>query len=61
MGLELFGLDASAKSIWFGSVALMVVEIGLITLPMGMNLFIVLTIILYTGLSAGFFVPHGRQ
>ena len=41
MGLELFGLDASAKSIWFGIVALMVVEIGLITPPMGMNLFIV--------------------
>lgn len=41
MGLELFGLEASAKSIWFGIVALMVVEIGLITPPMGMNLFIV--------------------
>lgn len=39
--LDLFGLDAAAKSIWFGIVALMVVEIGLITPPMGMNLFIV--------------------
>lgn len=39
--LDLFGLDATAKSIWFGIVALMVVEIGLITPPMGMNLFIV--------------------
>ncbi|MCS2607839.1 TRAP transporter large permease [Halomonas dongshanensis] len=41
MGLELFGLTGAEKSIWFGIVALMVVEIGLITPPMGMNLFIV--------------------
>lgn len=41
MGLELFGLDPSEKSIWFGILALMIVEIGLITPPMGMNLFIV--------------------
>nr|WP_262927364.1 TRAP transporter large permease subunit [Phytohalomonas tamaricis] len=39
--LDLFGLDATDKSIWFGIVALMAVEIGLITPPMGMNLFIV--------------------
>ncbi|RAH36550.1 MULTISPECIES: TRAP transporter large permease [unclassified Halomonas] len=41
LGLDLFGLDATGKSIWFGIIALMVVEIGLITPPMGMNLFIV--------------------
>jgi len=41
MGLDVYGLDASDKAIWFGILALMVVEIGLITPPMGMNLFIV--------------------
>ena len=41
MGLDFFGLDASEKSIWFGILALMVVEIGLVTPPLGMNLFIV--------------------
>ena len=41
MGLDFFGLDATSKSIWFGILALMVVEIGLITPPLGMNLFIV--------------------
>lgn len=41
MGLDFYGLDASEKSIWFGILALMVVEIGLIHPPLGMNLFIV--------------------
>ncbi|MGO3699742.1 MULTISPECIES: TRAP transporter large permease [Halomonas] len=41
MQLELFNLAGPEKAIWFGIVALMVVEIGLITPPMGMNLFIV--------------------
>lgn len=41
MGLEFFDLSMTEKSIWFGILALMVVEIGLITPPMGMNLFIV--------------------
>jgi len=41
MGLDVYGLDATHKAIWFGILALMVVEIGLITPPMGMNLFIV--------------------
>lgn len=41
LGLDFYGLDATAKSIWFGILALMVVEIGLITPPLGMNLFIV--------------------
>lgn len=41
IGLDFYGLDASEKSIWFGILALMVVEIGLITPPLGMNLFIV--------------------
>lgn len=41
MGLEFYGMDQTEKAIWFGILALMVVEIGLITPPMGMNLFIV--------------------
>ena len=41
MGLDFWGLSQSDKSIWFGILALMVVEIGLITPPMGMNLFII--------------------
>ncbi|GAB7533371.1 TRAP transporter permease [Pseudomonas sp. 3A(2025)] len=41
MGLDFFGLSESDKSIWFGILALMVVEIGLIHPPLGMNLFIV--------------------
>ncbi|WP_437883947.1 TRAP transporter large permease [Pseudomonas sp. LRF_L74] len=41
MGLEFFGMSHEEKSIWFGILALMVVEIGLIHPPLGMNLFIV--------------------
>lgn len=41
IGLDIYGLDMTSKAIWFGILALMVVEIGLITPPMGMNLFIV--------------------
>ena len=40
-GLPFFDLTQSQVSIWFGIIALMVVEIGLITPPVGMNLFIV--------------------
>jgi len=41
MGLDFWGMSMGDKSIWFGILALMVVEIGLITPPMGMNLFII--------------------
>lgn len=41
MGLDFFGMSPSDKSIWFGILALMVVEIGLVTPPTGMNLFII--------------------
>ncbi|MBV6274078.1 TRAP transporter large permease [Alcaligenaceae bacterium CGII-47] len=41
MGLDLWELTASDKSIWFGILALMVVEIGLVHPPLGMNLFII--------------------
>ena len=41
MGIDLWGMDAESKAIWFGILALMVVEIGLITPPVGMNVFII--------------------
>jgi len=41
MGLDFFGMSVEDKSIWFGILALMVVEIGLVTPPMGMNLYVV--------------------
>ncbi len=41
MGYDYFGLDQTEKAIWFGVLALMVVEIGLITPPVGMNVFII--------------------
>ncbi|MFZ6045520.1 TRAP transporter large permease [Pseudomonas sp. CR3202] len=41
MGLDFYGMSEVQKSIWFGILALMVVEIGLIHPPLGMNLFIV--------------------
>jgi TRAP-type C4-dicarboxylate transport system permease large subunit len=41
MGLDIGGLGPEAKAIWFGIIVLMVVEIGLITPPVGMNVFII--------------------
>jgi tripartite ATP-independent transporter DctM subunit len=41
MGLEFHGLTDTDKSIWFGILALMVVEIGLVHPPVGMNVFII--------------------
>ncbi|MBR9972480.1 TRAP transporter large permease [Magnetospirillum sulfuroxidans] len=41
LGLDFWGLDHGDKAIWFGILALMVVEIGLITPPVGMNVFII--------------------
>jgi C4-dicarboxylate transporter, DctM subunit len=41
MGLDFWGLAAPDKSVWFGILALMVVEIGLVHPPVGMNLFII--------------------
>jgi TRAP-type C4-dicarboxylate transport system permease large subunit len=40
MGLD-FGMPDVDKSVWFGILALMVVEIGLVHPPLGMNLFII--------------------
>jgi tripartite ATP-independent transporter DctM subunit len=41
MGFDYFGLNPTDKAIWFGIIALMVVEIGLITPPVGMNVYII--------------------
>lgn len=41
MGLDFWGMTVADKSVWFGILALMVVEIGLVHPPVGMNLFII--------------------
>ncbi len=41
MALEVFGLPASEKAIWFGILVLSVVEIGLIAPPVGLNVYVV--------------------
>jgi tripartite ATP-independent transporter DctM subunit len=41
MGLDFFGLPPGDKSIWFGILALMVVEIGLVHPPVGMNVYVI--------------------
>jgi TRAP-type C4-dicarboxylate transport system permease large subunit len=39
-GLD-FGLSPEDLAIWFGIIVLIVVEVGLITPPVGMNLFVI--------------------
>jgi tripartite ATP-independent transporter DctM subunit len=41
MGLDYWGMAQADKSIWFGILALMVVEIGLVHPPVGMNVYII--------------------
>ena len=41
MGLDLWGLALEDKAIWFGILVLMVVEIGLIAPPVGLNVYVV--------------------
>ncbi|MCK6425431.1 MAG: TRAP transporter large permease [Burkholderiaceae bacterium] len=41
MGLDFYGMSPTDKSIWFGILALMVVEIGLVHPPVGMNVYII--------------------
>jgi C4-dicarboxylate transporter DctM subunit len=41
MGLDFWGLSPTEKSIWFGILALMVVEIGLVHPPVGMNVYVI--------------------
>jgi TRAP-type C4-dicarboxylate transport system permease large subunit len=40
MGLD-FGMNPEETAIWFGILVLIVVEVGLITPPVGMNLFVI--------------------
>jgi len=39
-GLD-FGMDAQALALWFGVLVLITVEVGLITPPVGLNLFVI--------------------
>ena len=41
MGLDLWGLEHTEKAIWFGILMLMVVEIGLVHPPVGLNIFVI--------------------
>jgi tripartite ATP-independent transporter DctM subunit len=41
MALDLYGLNPTEKAIWFGILVLMVVEIGLIAPPVGLNVYVV--------------------
>lgn len=41
VGLDFYGLDVDEKSLWFGVLAMVVMEIGLITPPVGMNIYII--------------------
>jgi C4-dicarboxylate transporter, DctM subunit len=41
MGLDFYGMTPTDKSVWFGILALMVVEIGLVHPPVGMNVYII--------------------
>jgi TRAP-type C4-dicarboxylate transport system permease large subunit len=41
MGLDLWGLGAQDKALWFGILLLCVVEIGLIAPPVGLNVYVV--------------------
>ncbi len=41
MGLDFYGLPHTEKAIWFGILVLMVVEIGLIAPPVGLNVYVI--------------------
>ena len=41
MGLDLWGLAAADKAIWFGILVLMVAEVGLIAPPVGLNVYVI--------------------
>ncbi len=41
MGLDFWGLGPTDKAIWFGILALVVVEVGLITPPVGLNVYVI--------------------
>jgi C4-dicarboxylate transporter DctM subunit len=44
LALDLFGLSNEYKAIWFGILMLMVIEIGLIAPPIGLNVYVVANI-----------------
>lgn len=44
LGLDLFGLTTEYKAIWFGILMLMVIEIGLVAPPIGLNVYVVANI-----------------
>ncbi|ATE61344.1 TRAP transporter large permease [Thauera sinica] len=41
LGMDYWGLSTEDKAIWFGIIALVVMEVGLITPPVGMNVYII--------------------
>jgi C4-dicarboxylate transporter DctM subunit len=41
IGLDIYGLDTQSKAIWFGMLILMVVQIGLIAPPVGLNVYVI--------------------
>jgi len=41
MGLDFYGLPLTEKAIWFGILVLMVVEVGLIAPPVGLNVYVI--------------------
>lgn len=41
LGMDLYGLSMEEKAIWFGILALVVMEVGLITPPIGMNVYVI--------------------
>ena len=41
MGMDLWGLGAEDKAIWFGILVLMVVGVGLVAPPVGLNVYVV--------------------
>jgi C4-dicarboxylate transporter DctM subunit len=41
MSLDLWGLDYSDKAIWFGILVLIVMQMGLVTPPVGLNMYII--------------------
>ena len=41
MALDFYGLPQTEKAIWFGILVLMVVEIGLIAPPVGLNVYVI--------------------
>lgn len=49
-----FGMSTEALKIWFGILALVVVELGLITPPVGMNVFVISTLAADVPLRASF-------